>query len=213
MSTNINNLDTFNPAKSGKYDPGSIQVFYDNRTFAGFADALPFYQRYKLEALSRIGRADIWLPQNLEPGNLRIVFFTVSLLPVVEFLDISLIISQHVGTQGQKDFPLHKYLAVKEMFDSLSEEGHRPMVMGYSNENPFPMLGGVEPPPPQKKKEPRRAKTWSNHMAGHRGDGTPHERIMAIIQAEDDKEAKAREKEVNEWRDEKGKGGESERLV
>lgn len=81
-------------------------------------------------------------------------------------------------------------MAVKEMFDSLSEEGFRPMVYGYSHENPFPMLGGMEPPPPPKKKEPKRATTWSNTVAGHSATSTPHDRIMSIIRDDDEKEAK-----------------------
>lgn len=101
-----------------------------------------------------------------------------------------LMLAQNDGNQGQKDFPLHKAMAVKEMFDSLSEEGFRPMVYGYSSENPFPMLGGVEPPPPPKKKEPKRATTWSNAVAGHSQGSTPHDRIMSIIRDDDEKEAK-----------------------
>lgn len=99
-------------------------------------------------------------------------------------------------------------MAVKEMFDSLSDEGFRPMIMGYSNENPFPMLGGVEPPPPPKKKEPKRATTWSNAVSGHSAkDGsTPHDRVMAIIKDDEAREAKLREAEVQEWEKEKSGG-------
>lgn len=35
---------------------------------------------------------------------------------------------------------------VKDMFDYLANEGYRPMVIGYSKENPFPMIGGSDPP-------------------------------------------------------------------
>jgi hypothetical protein len=109
---------------------------------------------------------------------------------------------------------VHKWEAVKEMFDTLSAEGHRPMVIGYSNENPFPMLGGVEPPKPSQKKAPKVAKTWSTTAAGHSANNgaTPHDRIMAIIQDDEAKAAKEREKEILEWRDEK-KGSEADRLV
>ena len=96
---------------------------------------------------------------------------------------------KHDGNQGQKDFPLHKAPAVKEMFDSLSTEGFRPMIIGYSSENPFPELGGKEPPPPPKKQEPKRATTWSNSVAGHSESSTPHDRIMSIIRDDDEKEA------------------------
>ena len=80
------------------------------------------------------------------------------------------------------------------------------MVFGYSNENPFPMLGGVEPPPPPKKKEPKRATTWSHAVSGHttaQGE-TPHDRVMAIIQSEEERLAKERAAEVEEWGKEKG---------
>ncbi|EME79293.1 uncharacterized protein MYCFIDRAFT_199100 [Pseudocercospora fijiensis CIRAD86] len=194
----------FDAAKSGPYDPGQIQVFYDNRTFAGPEDKLPFYQRYKLDALSRLGRADTWIPQDLEPGKIRLVWYT------------------HVGNEGKRDFLLHKWEAVKEMFDSLSQEGFRPMICGYSNENPFPMLGGVEPPPPPKKaekKEPKKAKTWSNHVAGHVEGSTPHDRVMAIIQADEKREAELREIQAREWKDvkkvndEEGGLAEKEKLI
>ncbi|KAM3420004.1 hypothetical protein BST61_g3315 [Cercospora zeina] len=193
-------LDKFDPQTAGRYDPGEIQVFYDNRTFGGFEDKMPTWQKYKLQALSRLGRADVWSITDLPGGYLRIVFFT------------------HTGTQGQKDFPLHKWEAVKEMFDSLSEEGFRPYIIGYSNENPFPMLGGVEPEQPKQKSTPapKVAKTWSNFAAGHsKAQGeTPHDRVMAIIKDDDEKEAKLREIQIREWTDEKKGGyGEQEKLV
>lgn len=94
-------------------------------------------------------------------------------------------------------------MAVKDMFDSLSTEGFRPMILGWSNENPFPMIGGVEPPPPPKKKEPKRATTWSGGVSGHSA-GTPHDRVMAIIKEDEEQEAKAREAEVREFEKEKG---------
>lgn len=113
------------------------------------------------------------------------------------------------------------------MFDSLSEEGFRPMVIGYSNENPFPMLGGSEPPKPKEKPKPKPAKTWSNTAAGHSTaqGATPHDRIMAIIKDDEERAAKEREMEamawreqekggsvLQKWRDEKN-DGEMERLV
>ena len=71
-------LKKFDPQRAGRYDPGEIKVFYDNRTFGGFEDKMPFYQKYKLEALSRLGRADVWSITDLPGGHLRIIFFTVS---------------------------------------------------------------------------------------------------------------------------------------
>ncbi|EME43776.1 hypothetical protein DOTSEDRAFT_71570 [Dothistroma septosporum NZE10] len=188
MAHKLNDLDSFEPSKAGAYDPGEIQIFYDNRAYGGFEDKLPSWQKYWLGGLSRLSRPALWYPTDLMPGYLRIVFYT------------------NVGNQGAKDYPLHKAMAVKDMFDSLSEEGHRPMVYGYSNENPFPMLGGVEPPQPKKKQEPKRATTWSHTVSGHSGTQgeTPHDRVMAIIQNEEERLAKERAAEVEEWGKEKG---------
>jgi hypothetical protein len=187
VSTNITNLEDFDPTKSGVYDPGPLRIWFDNRTFKGFNDRLPLYQSYYLSGLSYLNRPSLFTPKDLEPGKLRIVWHT------------------HTGTQGSRDYPLHKWQAVKEMFDDLSNEGFRPMICGYSDENPFPMLGGVEPPPPPKKKEPKIAKTWSNAVAGHsetQGE-TPHDRVMKIIEEDEAREARLRELQVREWGEEK----------
>lgn len=87
--------------------------------------------------------------------------------------------------------------AVKEMFDSLADDGFRPAIIGWSKENPYPMIGGTEPPAPPKKPKLPKTKTWSNAMAGHsESHGNPHDRIMAIINAEDEAEAKQRAREL-----------------
>lgn len=83
------------------------------------------------------------------------------------------------------------------MFDDLAEEGFRPLILGWSLENPYPMIGGSEPPAAPVKKEPKRATTWSHTVSGH-AVGTPHDRVMAIIQREEDKEKEDRAKEVGE---------------
>lgn len=75
-------LDKFDPQRAGRYDPGEIQVFYDNRNFGGFKDKMPLYQKYKLQALSKLGRPDIWSITDLPGGHLRIIFFTVSAIYV-----------------------------------------------------------------------------------------------------------------------------------
>lgn len=69
------------------------------------------------------------------------------------------------------------------------------------------MLGGTVPEPPKKRKEPRVAKTWSNAVAGHKNvEGeTPHDRVMAIIREDEEREARLRELQVREW-GEKGTG-------
>ena len=70
------------------------------------------------------------------------------------------------------------------------------MIIGWSLENPFPMIGGSEPPEaPKKPKEPKRATTWSMAVAGH-GEGNPHERVMKIIESEEEREGKERAEEV-----------------
>jgi hypothetical protein len=101
-----------------------------------------------------------------------------------------------------REYPLHMAYTVKEMFDSLADEGFRPMISGWSEENPFPMIGGVEAPAPPKKIQPKRATTWSGGVSGH-SKGNPHDRVMAIIEKEEEKEKKGRALEVQEYRDEK----------
>ena len=80
------------------------------------------------------------------------------------------------------------------------------MILGWSAENPYPDIGGSEPPPPPSKpKEPKRPATYSASMSGHSkamGE-TPHDRVMEIIRAEDEREAKARALEVSSGADEK----------
>lgn len=69
------------------------------------------------------------------------------------------------------------------------------MVIGWSKECPYPEIGGSEPPPkPAKPKEPKRATTYSASMSGHTKDAgeTPHDRVMAIIRSEEEKEAQLR---------------------
>jgi hypothetical protein len=87
---------------------------------------------------------------------------------------------------------LHMAYTVKDMYDHLAGEGFRPMIIGWSLENPFPMIGGMEPPEPPKAPKIKRATTWSNTSAGHAADSTPHDRVINIIKAEEEREAKAR---------------------
>jgi len=86
------------------------------------------------------------------------------------------------------------------MFDSLSDEGFRPMVLGFSGENPFPMIGGMEPPPEPKQPKVRVVTSASGAVSGHGGKGsngsTPHDRIMAIIEREEGREREKRAEEV-----------------
>lgn len=78
------------------------------------------------------------------------------------------------------------------------------MVLGWSNENPFPMIGGVEPPPQPQKPKLQAASTWSGSVSGHREQSTPHDRVVAIITEEERREAEGRKKEVEKFEGEKG---------
>lgn len=69
--------DSYDPSIAGRYDPGEIQIFYDNRTFKGFNDKLPMWQDYWLQGLSKLSRPSLFYPSDLYPGFLRIVFYTV----------------------------------------------------------------------------------------------------------------------------------------
>lgn len=114
---------------------------------------------------------------------------------------------QHAGNEGHRDYPLHRAYAVKDMFDSLSDAGFRPMVLGWSGENPFPMVGGAEPPPEPQKPKIKVATTWSGRASGHGSATTPHDRVMAIIGEESRREAEGRKTDVLDSAGEKEKGG------
>lgn len=167
-------LDAFNPASAGTYNPGQVVIFFDHRGFKTEHDAMGRFQNYWLSTKYRLGWPSIWYTSDLEPGKLRLVWYT------------------HAGAEGSREYPLHMAYTVKEMYDHLATEGFRPMIIGWSLENPFPMIGGVEPPEPPKMPKIKRATTWSNTSAGHSANSTPHERVINIIKAEEEREAKAR---------------------
>lgn len=81
MTTTTSALEKFdqNPS-STPYDPGQIRIWYDNRTYSSFQDQLPTYQRAYLAALSRMGWTSLSGVQDLEPGKLRLIWYTVRLL-------------------------------------------------------------------------------------------------------------------------------------
>ena len=63
------------------------------------------------------------------------------------------------------------------------------MVLGWSGENPFPMVGGSEPPPEPTKPKVKVATTWSAAMSGHGKDlSTPIDRLNAIMGEEERRE-------------------------
>ncbi len=79
------------------------------------------------------------------------------------------------------------------------------MVLGWSGENPFPMIGGSEPPLEPQKPTIKVATSWSGAVSGHGKEGsTPHERVMAIIEKEEEREADSRKKDVEKFEGEKG---------
>ena len=70
-------LDGFNPATAGTYDPGQVVIFFDHRSFKSEKDAMSRYQSYWLETKSRLGWPSFWYTSDLEPGKLRLVWYTV----------------------------------------------------------------------------------------------------------------------------------------
>jgi len=187
-------LDAFNPATAGTYDPGQVVIFFDHRSFKSEKDAMSRYQSYWLETKSRLGWPSFWYTSDLEPGKLRLVWYTVSCTIDPKPSNVTELSNtpQHAGAEGSREYPLHMAYTVKDMYDHLATEGFRPMIIGWSLENPFPMIGGVEPPEPPKAPKIKRATTWSNTSAGHAADSTPHDRIINIIKSEEEREAKSR---------------------
>ncbi|KAK0260232.1 hypothetical protein LTR91_011246 [Friedmanniomyces endolithicus] len=177
-STAVTALDSFDSRTAGEHDPGQIIILFDHRHILPRPEdnKMSSYQAYYLDGLSRMGWATYWEKPNLDPGKIQLLWYT------------------HAGAQGTRNYPLHKCHLVKEMFDSLSTEGFRPLILGWSAENPYPMIGGIEPPPPPKAPKMKVVTSTSGTVSGHGGkDGsTPHDRVMAIIVKEEEREAKAR---------------------
>jgi hypothetical protein len=186
-------LDAFNPSTAGTYNPGQVVIFFDHRGFKTEKDTMGRFQNYWLSTKYRLGWPSIWYTNDLEPGKLRLIWYTVSTAFSGPNTRVQIANkSQHAGAEGRREYPLHMAYTVKDMYDHLASEGFRPMIIGWSLENPFPMIGGVEPPEPPKMPTVRRATTWSNTSAGHAADSTPHDRVINIIKAEEEREAKAR---------------------
>ena len=81
------------------------------------------------------------------------------------------------------------------------------MVLGWSGENPFPIVGGSEPPPEPQKPKVKVATSLSGTVSGHGKESTtPHDRVMAIIGEEERRQAEGRKKEVLAAEKEKGGG-------
>ncbi|KAF2864448.1 hypothetical protein K470DRAFT_254089 [Piedraia hortae CBS 480.64] len=173
-------------------DPGEIIILFDRRSAGPHpefnAPELPWRTAYYLSTLQKLGWPSFTTP-DLERGKIRLVWYT------------------HAGTEGHRDYFLHQAYTVLEMLDSLSDGGFRPMILGWSGENPYPMLGGTEPPRPppnardidpltgQKKKV---ATSASLRFSGHGGKPgqTPMDRINKIFEAQDEQEAGERKEQV-----------------
>lgn len=80
MATSIEDrLKSFDPATAGSYDPGAVVVFFDHRGFKSAKDQMSFFQNYWLGTKFRLGWPSIWWTTDLEPGNLRLIWYTVRL--------------------------------------------------------------------------------------------------------------------------------------
>ena len=76
------------------------------------------------------------------------------------------------------------------------------MILSHTHENPYPTIGGTPPPLPDKKppqqQDPRVAKFGvSQTYSGHGGPAgsTPYDRVTAIIEREEEREAKKKRAE------------------
>lgn len=119
-----NQLSSFNPQNATAYDPGEISIMFDDRHSGPPAgqDQTSYAQSIWLSTMQRIGRPS-WHVPDLEPGYVRVIWYT------------------YAGVEGSKDYRLWQANDAKEAFDSLSHNGLRPMILGWSAENPFPMIG------------------------------------------------------------------------
>ena len=69
-------LKDFDPAKGGRYDPGQIVIFFDNRHIKGPEDGLSTLQSYWMDAKFKLGWPS-WSTPDLAPGYLRLYWYTV----------------------------------------------------------------------------------------------------------------------------------------
>jgi hypothetical protein len=88
-------LDGFNPATAGTYDPGQVVIFFDHRSFISEKDSMSRYQSYWLQTKSRLGWPSFWYTSDLEPGKLRLVWYTVSLKTSNHSGDLNRILTSH----------------------------------------------------------------------------------------------------------------------
>jgi len=69
-------LAKFNPATAGKHDPGQIVIFFDDRMTRSKEDKMSWFQSYWIEGMYRLGWPS-WQIPDLEPGKLRLIWYTV----------------------------------------------------------------------------------------------------------------------------------------
>jgi hypothetical protein len=72
-------LDAFNPSTAGTYNPGQVVIFFDHRGFKTEKDTMGRFQNYWLSTKYRLGWPSIWYTNDLEPGKLRLIWYTVSI--------------------------------------------------------------------------------------------------------------------------------------
>lgn len=78
MATPIQHtLDTFDPATAGAYNPGHVVVFFDHRGVKSSKDQMGYLQNYWLSTKYRLGWPSVWWTTDLEPGKLRLIWYTV----------------------------------------------------------------------------------------------------------------------------------------
>lgn len=77
MANITETLANFDPSKAEKYDPGKIVILFDNRIAKTEDDKFSYFQSYWTESLYKLGWPSLYRP-NLDPGNIRLVWYTVS---------------------------------------------------------------------------------------------------------------------------------------
>lgn len=76
-SAAIRSLDKFDSQTAGKHDPGQIVVLFDHRHIKSAEDNMSTFTSYYLSGLSRMGWASYWNPPDLDPGKIRLAWYTV----------------------------------------------------------------------------------------------------------------------------------------
>ena len=77
MATITETFAKFDGSKCEKYDPGKIVILFDNRIAKSEHDKFSYIQNYWTDALYKLGWPS-WEKPNLDPGSIRLVWYTVS---------------------------------------------------------------------------------------------------------------------------------------